>query len=146
MKLACLIVDDEADLRLVLVRLLQAMFKRAWGPNHGIEVVVADTCEGGLYHLRRLAEDSETRCVLVTDYELGDGRTGSELIQSCQTLFGAERSFQVLQSGSSLSELLEDPVVRGLPRTSLLVKPVRLAQFEALLPWMAAVWDLSLEG
>lgn len=146
MRRVCLIVDDQADLRLVLVRLLQMMFKRAWGPNHGIEAVVADTCEGGLNHLRRLAEDSEARCVLVTDYELGDGRTGSELIQSCQTLFGGERSFQVLQSGSLLSELLKDPVVRGLPRTSLLAKPVKLAQFEALLPWMAAVWGLPLEG
>jgi hypothetical protein len=122
------------------------MFKCVWGPNHGIEVLVADTCKGGIHHLRRLAEDSETRCVLVTDYELGDGRTGSELIQLCQTLFGAERSFEVLQSGSPLSELLEDPVVRGLPPTSLLAKPVRLAQFEELLPSMAAVWGLSLEG
>ena len=146
MRRACLIVDDEAALRLVLPRMFRGMFKRAWGESHEIEVIVAETCEEGLSHLRRLSEDPAMHCVLVTDYELGDGRFGSELIASCQELFGANRSVQVLQSGTLLSTLLDDPVVKALPRASLLVKPVRLAKFEALLPQMAAVWGLSLEG
>ncbi len=145
MRRVCLIADDDPSVYLSLPRALAMLFGRAWGPNHGIELITARSLIEGDGALKLLAADFEVHCVLITDYELGDG-LGSELITVCRKLLGQDRSLQVLQSGSVLSDLLNDPVVKALPRASLLAKPVRLAEFEALLPQMAAVWGLSLEG
>lgn len=145
MRRVCLLVEDQPELRLVLDRMLRGVFRRAWGDGHSIEILTAESCAMAHAILRDLGGDEGVRLVLVTDYDLGDGY-GSELIAACQQLFGRGRSLQVLQSGTQVTDLLGDPVVRDLPPAFRLAKPVKLLVFEGLMPAFGELWGLSLEG
>ncbi len=145
MKRVCLLAEDDPDLRTSVERMLKRVFSNAWGPSHEIRILSAAGVKEALSFLRELSHDDDTRLVLVTDYGLGDG-FGSELIDACREHFAAARSIQVLQSGTLVSELLEDPVVRSLPEGRRLTKPVTLRVYEGLLPLFGACWKLSLEG